>query len=256
MSITVRFDAALRHLMLFQDLLKQQIWIDAVCINQDDSKEKSWQVRMMKEIYLNAKSSIGWLGLADEVSRLAIGTVWEAKLYLDFAWAFGKMEIVKDIFSRITTDVVLAPVSGNLRRNAAISLLLDRPFFARTWIHQEVMVAKHIDLVCGTDVCDWEDFNMAHLSMAKHYGGLAFGDKLYGMELLKLAATTGPILDSPGPKCFQLRHFFEAIISYIACGRWWYSPGRWSAISQQSRCNIWCPKHSRRFQEIENFSKL
>lgn len=138
MSITVSLDAALRHLMLFQDLPKQQIWIDAVCINQDDSEEKSWQVRMMKEIYLNAKSSIGWLGLADEVSRLAIGTVWEAKLYLDFAWAFGKMEIVKDIFSRITTDVVLAPVSGNLRRNAAISLLLDRPFFARTWIHQEV----------------------------------------------------------------------------------------------------------------------
>ena len=82
------------------------------------------------------------------------------------------MGIMKDILSRIAADVVQAPVSG-------------------------------------TDVCDWEDLNVTHLSMAKHYGGSAFGDKLDGMGLLKLAATTGPILGSPGPKCFQLRHFFE-----------------------------------------------
>ncbi|KAF1846094.1 HET-domain-containing protein, partial [Cucurbitaria berberidis CBS 394.84] len=38
------------------------IWIDAVCINQNDNSEKGFQVRMMREIYAKASRVIVWLG--------------------------------------------------------------------------------------------------------------------------------------------------------------------------------------------------
>ncbi|KAH6681505.1 heterokaryon incompatibility, partial [Halenospora varia] len=38
------------------------IWIDALCINQCDSIEKSWQVQLMGEIYQKAAFVIVWIG--------------------------------------------------------------------------------------------------------------------------------------------------------------------------------------------------
>ena len=34
----------------------RRIWIDALCINQSDEAEKTWQVRMMRDIYASAMS--------------------------------------------------------------------------------------------------------------------------------------------------------------------------------------------------------
>jgi hypothetical protein len=81
MYITESLNITLRHLMLFQDILETHIWIDVVSINQNDNEEKAWQVRMMKDIYLNVKSLIGWVGLADDISRLTLDTVWQCSLY-------------------------------------------------------------------------------------------------------------------------------------------------------------------------------
>ncbi|KAF2132501.1 HET-domain-containing protein, partial [Dothidotthia symphoricarpi CBS 119687] len=38
------------------------IWIDAICINQDDMAERSSQVRIMSQIYTGAASVYCWLG--------------------------------------------------------------------------------------------------------------------------------------------------------------------------------------------------
>lgn len=46
--------------------LRQPIWIDAICINQQDSAEKSCQVRLMGHIYSQAIRTIVWLGLSEE----------------------------------------------------------------------------------------------------------------------------------------------------------------------------------------------
>lgn len=42
----------------------QPIWIDAICINQADTEEKSKQVQMMGQIYSSAIRTIVWLGLS------------------------------------------------------------------------------------------------------------------------------------------------------------------------------------------------
>ncbi|KAG7294405.1 hypothetical protein NEMBOFW57_004476 [Staphylotrichum longicolle] len=39
-----------------------RLWIDAVCINQEDAVEKSWQVGLMAHIYARATTTLIWLG--------------------------------------------------------------------------------------------------------------------------------------------------------------------------------------------------
>ncbi|KAK3386899.1 heterokaryon incompatibility protein-domain-containing protein [Podospora didyma] len=49
------------------------IWIDAICINQEDVAEKGRQVGMMKDIYTHASEVRIWLGeLEDDVAVSAI----------------------------------------------------------------------------------------------------------------------------------------------------------------------------------------
>ncbi|KAI5925651.1 heterokaryon incompatibility protein-domain-containing protein [Camillea tinctor] len=45
------------------------VWIDAICINQNDTAEKSKQVGRMLEIYARAHSTIAWLGRPEPVDE-------------------------------------------------------------------------------------------------------------------------------------------------------------------------------------------
>lgn len=49
---------ALRHLQSKDDMV---LWIDAICISQNDDEEKGEQVRPMQEIYLQAMRVVVWL---------------------------------------------------------------------------------------------------------------------------------------------------------------------------------------------------
>lgn len=60
------------------------IWIDALCINQDDIPERNSQVRIMAEIYNSAVSTWIWLGPDSEDSDLAF------KAIADITAAAGK----------------------------------------------------------------------------------------------------------------------------------------------------------------------
>lgn len=45
---------------------ERQLWVDALCINQDDNDEKNHQVVLMSEIYSNTERCVAWLGDFDE----------------------------------------------------------------------------------------------------------------------------------------------------------------------------------------------
>lgn len=48
------------------------LWIDAICINQDDVKERNHQVSFMSSLYSKAHCVIAWLGPETETSHEAI----------------------------------------------------------------------------------------------------------------------------------------------------------------------------------------
>jgi Heterokaryon incompatibility protein (HET) len=68
-QITVNLDAALRRLRLPDQ--PRLLWVDAICINQGDIIERSRQVRIMRDIYANAKTVVVWLGEAENKDALA-----------------------------------------------------------------------------------------------------------------------------------------------------------------------------------------
>ena len=58
--ITKTLFRALQYLRCQRD--EKYLWIDQICINQDDIKERSSQVQLMKEVYSSATSVLAWLG--------------------------------------------------------------------------------------------------------------------------------------------------------------------------------------------------
>ena len=88
LRITENLALALRSLR-FKDRVRY-LWVDAVCINQNDLMEKSRQVAMMSIIYKSARRVICWLGQADE----SIGDAMETlKRLAASASRFGITEV-------------------------------------------------------------------------------------------------------------------------------------------------------------------
>ncbi|KAF2246892.1 HET-domain-containing protein [Trematosphaeria pertusa] len=116
------------------------IWIDAVCINQKDIRERNAQVGMMGSIYAGAATVVVWLGPASEDSDAAFDFIHCA--FRSHNWS------AKDA----------SPDDPGLR---AFTKLPDRSYWSRLWIIQEFVLAKEIVLWCGCKQIDWEKFSLA-----------------------------------------------------------------------------------------------
>ena len=53
------------------------IFIDALCINQDDSLERSGQVNLMGAVYSNAEEVVAWLGIERASTHVASGYAYD-----------------------------------------------------------------------------------------------------------------------------------------------------------------------------------
>jgi hypothetical protein len=64
------------------------LWVDALCINQSDFRERASQVLLMGQIYRTAKSTIIWLGEPRERSYEALGLCEKlARVPLQLEWS-------------------------------------------------------------------------------------------------------------------------------------------------------------------------
>jgi Heterokaryon incompatibility protein (HET) len=130
----------------------QDIWIDAVCINQCDDDEKSQQVTMMWDIFKFAGLVIAWLGALEDNAKLAL------QLIFDAANRVGRNAVY---LQRNRSGPSSLPFHFDALAWGAPANLLERPWFRRIWIIQEILAAKDATLVCSAgshiEVVDWED---------------------------------------------------------------------------------------------------
>jgi len=118
------------------------LWIDAVCINQQDDGERNHQVQMMARIYTRAKEVCIWLGEDDETSKMAINFIREKVIRLKQ-------------FDDICSDKKYADSWE------ALMGLMQREWFSRRWVVQEIALARSATLYCGPDNISWNDFAVA-----------------------------------------------------------------------------------------------
>ncbi|EUC29241.1 hypothetical protein COCCADRAFT_40367 [Bipolaris zeicola 26-R-13] len=72
-DVPTNLENALRALRgLPETRLGMCYWVDSLCINQQDEKEKNKQVKRMKDIYGRARAVVVWLGQEEETDSLAV----------------------------------------------------------------------------------------------------------------------------------------------------------------------------------------
>jgi len=64
-KIRSNLEACLRHLRKSDGKLR--LWVDSICINQENDREKSQQVAMMGTIFRSCSSAFIWLGVPSPV---------------------------------------------------------------------------------------------------------------------------------------------------------------------------------------------
>ncbi|KAK3339865.1 heterokaryon incompatibility protein-domain-containing protein, partial [Lasiosphaeria hispida] len=122
-QVTANLHAAL--LRLRDRVFERVLWIDAICINQQDADEKGRQVNSMANIYAKAGRVLVWLGEAAKDSDQAIEDIRAA----------GSQERYEP--------------SPDKTRQEAIFSLLRRTWFERVWVLQEVAAARQVLIKCG-----------------------------------------------------------------------------------------------------------
>jgi hypothetical protein len=71
-EVTINLEAALRQLRASG---YEKVWIDALCINQEDDAERREQVLKMNRIYKRAREVVVWLGPEKENSGRAMAFI-------------------------------------------------------------------------------------------------------------------------------------------------------------------------------------
>jgi hypothetical protein len=107
-DVTVNLRAALSHLR--DHSIERILWVDAICIDQANKKEKENQIQSMAKIYGHANRVIVWLGEAEDDGDQAL-------------------EVIRTIAEDESPNV-----SNNDRK--AIITLLQRPWFERIWVSE------------------------------------------------------------------------------------------------------------------------
>lgn len=136
---------ALRHLRATE---RRTLWIDAVCINQQNVPERNAQVKMMRQIYERAQKVVIWLGIQSDESSLAFN-------FMKFISSDRRKRSMNSEKLDGTTKYV-----GLQEELEAVRKLCQRPYWQRLWIVQEVVVSQEAELYCGKDHMPWDDFSV------------------------------------------------------------------------------------------------
>ncbi|KAF2015131.1 hypothetical protein BU24DRAFT_228758 [Aaosphaeria arxii CBS 175.79] len=163
MKITHNLDKALRDLRSY-DNIGIVVWIDAICINQENTQEKSRQIPRMCSIYAKAFTVWMWLGEWSEDAETAIsfiGAICAAPDWQKRTPAHGY---------QITYNPRICQGFASLYR------LLTRPYFTRSWIVQEVAMSSNPTVVYGRQRISWFQLQQAASVIQVHWDGYARQD--------------------------------------------------------------------------------
>jgi len=152
------------------------LWIDAVCINQEDNNEKGKQVTVMGEIYACATSVLIWTGEPGSDLQ-ALQEHYTSKEATE--WHDEKVILLMQFF--------------------------ETGWFTRRWVVQEIMHAREAHIICGNGTMDWQKFRsfvriLSHgvMNDALTPGVVAILRHLNNLAAVRNAEYQKPSLDNDG----------------------------------------------------------
>lgn len=131
-------EEALRQIQAISGNAEFLIWVDQICIKQDDTVEKTHQVRMMNRIYREAAKCMVWLGPADNDIKFLFGDL--KQFHSDIV-----AENYTELFRRYSRN----DFEEVKKLEKAFHAFCSRRYWTRLWVIQEFAVASEVVLVCG-----------------------------------------------------------------------------------------------------------
>lgn len=114
------------------------LWVDSICINQASIQERNEQVPQMGQIYTQAQTVRVWLG--DEEPGV--------KAAFDLIHGCGRAQ-APDVVERVMRDEA---------GTRALTEILQRPYWGRMWMFQEIALAPTAVVHCGRFEVPWTYF--------------------------------------------------------------------------------------------------
>lgn len=130
---------------------QKSLWVDKICVCQERVRERNAQVKMMGDIFKSARKVWVWLGDDYDDSRAGMQL---AKQLLHIA-------IHQPVTALTPADLEThgLPKRGH-KRWKALALILQRPWFSRTWVVQEVALNPNVELVLGSLSFTWDELEL------------------------------------------------------------------------------------------------
>ncbi|KAF7874621.1 uncharacterized protein EAF02_008598 [Botrytis sinoallii] len=153
LPVTTNLYTALLHLR--DRTFERIIWVDSICINQKDDTEKSQQIQLMAKIFGQANRVIVFLGEAADDSNQALECIRFAAEGESSRDESPEGEFSDDEFSE---DESLDQGINEVNQRGIFELL-ERPWFRRIWVLQEVGFAQQILIMCGSATIDGYTFS-------------------------------------------------------------------------------------------------
>lgn len=141
----------------------RRIWIDAVCINQHDEREKSHQVSKMCSIYQYARKVAVYLGETHSEG---------ARLLLEIMRDYVKAQGLDDMLACDRIDRLRYDQTGDFCACHS-SMILDGlteiaspKWFSRIWIKQEIWAATSVQVYFGNATFPWEVMDVSQFILS------------------------------------------------------------------------------------------
>lgn len=162
-SVTASLHAALFRLRLHN--AKRALWIDQICIKQEDTDEKTSQIRLMGHIYSRCTRCLVWFGELD--SDITLDNANGALAIC--AYLANRSLPIPDCFR--SPDAVL----GAVKALRSISPQ-EHPWWHRLWTVQETILPPSKSVMWGPLDIDWEVLDQ--LANAKTTPGASWASNL------------------------------------------------------------------------------
>ncbi|KAL9106257.1 MAG: hypothetical protein Q9227_008725 [Pyrenula ochraceoflavens] len=148
------------------------LWMDQICINQENFEERSQQVSLMAQIFARSEECVIWLGPEDKWTKDAFHLINILQKNLpDLVHKDAQHERTR-LSLKFRQDLIRRFGEGTLQPNhpgwEAMKHVLARSWFTRLWTFQESVISANLILRCGDLRTAWESFALT--AMLLGYG--------------------------------------------------------------------------------------
>ncbi|EPE32754.1 hypothetical protein GLAREA_07888 [Glarea lozoyensis ATCC 20868] len=125
------------------------LWADAICIDQKNTKEKNHQVQQMGRIYKGSRATRLWLGQGDKNVDSFLHSIAESQY---------KPPNESTVLKPSQRSELSSEQNDKIAFSRGLHWILYNPYWTRLWIVQEVILSPNVRVYVSRTGYSWETF--------------------------------------------------------------------------------------------------